>query len=365
MPRRFKKILRSLRFFSHERFIHSVKTALACLIGYAITKSITFPTQWLVITIIVVMCAQINVGSMLQKSYLRFLGTLTGSVLAALTLFLFGNNTAVTAIVIGLAAMTFSYIATAEKSFSDAGTLGAVTLTIILVGQNPSITTAEHRFMEISIGILIAALVSQFVFPIQARSHLRRMQAKAIKQLRRYYIATLMSEQTEEVIETYRDLDEAIVKSLSAQRNLAKHSRSEPFGVAFNPQHFNELLRCEKQMFRSIVCMHYTYKMIPSGCDIIAALPAVARFHESVSLTLGKLARCLEKPTVLLPITIPSLHPVKEAINASRKDVAYDDLIYMDGFLFCGELLVSNLAAIIVMLNKVRQTGRKPTVFSP
>src|SRR3989338_7149858 len=98
--------MRLVNAFNTERFIHGLKTALACLMGFAITKSVHFPVdQWLIITIIVVMCAQLNVGSVIQKSYMRFLGTFTGSLLAALTLLFFGTNDLATAIIIGLSAL--------------------------------------------------------------------------------------------------------------------------------------------------------------------------------------------------------------------------------------------------------------------
>lgn len=101
---------------SSERIIHSLKTAFACLLGFVCIKSIGFHTdQWLIITILVVMCAQINVGSVVQKSYMRFLGTLAGSVIAAITIVVLGTDPVVIAIVVTTSALLFSYLATAQK----------------------------------------------------------------------------------------------------------------------------------------------------------------------------------------------------------------------------------------------------------
>src|ERR1700733_10961786 len=108
-------------YFDTDRIIHSVKTALACLIGFAITKALHFYVdQWLIVTIIVVMCAQISVGSMIKKSYMRFIGTLSGSLVALATLLFFAQNEMAFAIVITIAALFFSYIATGEKNYSEA-----------------------------------------------------------------------------------------------------------------------------------------------------------------------------------------------------------------------------------------------------
>src|SRR5690348_15020341 len=78
---------------NNERMIHSIKTGLACLFAYMLTQVVHFHVdQWIIITVVVVMCGQMSIGSILQKSYMRFLGTLTGSMYAACILFLFPKN---------------------------------------------------------------------------------------------------------------------------------------------------------------------------------------------------------------------------------------------------------------------------------
>ena len=334
-----------------ERVIHSIKTALACLIGLLLAKLVQFAVdQWLIITIAVVMCAQANVGSMLTKSKMRFLGTLSGSLIAGFTIALLGTSTIVIACVIAISSIIFSYIATSEKSYNESGTLGAVTVIIILLGQNPSLYTAAHRFLEISAGILIAALVSQFILPIRARDHLRQTQAKTIAQLREYYTLSLLTNHEEGAIQ---ELDEDIVKSLSSQRNLAKQASREPFGIIFDPDIFNRLLRSEKEIFRGIVCMHYACKMLSDGKNIFTHLPAIQQFHALVLTSFDVISQNIErKKNDKLPITIPSPQPIKDAINTIRASTQTDDLVYMDGFLFCAEILVMQLTELVILIGR-------------
>ena len=334
-----------------ERVIHSIKTALACLIGLLLAKVVNFAVdQWLIITIVVVMCAQVNVGSVINKSKMRFLGTLGGSLIAALTIALFGTNPIIVACVIAISSILFSYIATSETSYSESGTLGAVTVIIILLGQNPSLYTATHRFLEISAGILIAALVSQFILPIRARDHLRAMQAKAIAQLREYYNIALFDHLDKAAIQ---ELDEDIVKSLSAQRTLAKQASREPFGVLFDPENFNKLLRCEKEIFRSIVCMHYATEMLPGGKALLTHIPAIQKFHGLVSEAFQLIEENIRhKRSLKAQITIPSLQPLKDAINLQRPEISIDDLVYVDGLLFCAEILVVQLTELVILIGK-------------
>jgi uncharacterized membrane protein YgaE (UPF0421/DUF939 family) len=353
-----KVIKRPFLFFQDiefERIIHSIKTALACLAGlllihYGIMDS------WLLISIAVVMCAQVNVGSVLIKSYMRFLGTLSGSILAAVTITLFGTEIAPTAFTIAVSAMVFSYIATSEKSYSDSGTLGAVTVIVILLGSHPTITTALMRFIDISVGILIAALVSQFVLPIRARDHMRKTQAETIERIRDFYYETLMMEQSDEVVARYQDIDENIVKSLSAQRSLSKEARREPFGVAFDRDKFTQILRCEKEVFRSIVCMHYAYEMMPSGKDLIAVLPAVQDFHLSMCDAFEKISICIKRGDFRHTlVTIPSLQPIKLALMRMSREFSSDDLVYVDGFLFCAEILIIHLTELVILLEQSKK----------
>jgi uncharacterized membrane protein YccC len=303
--------------------------------------------QWLVITIIVVMCAQINVGSVLQKSTMRFLGTCSGSALAALTLLAFGVNPIAIAATIILCSAGFSYIATGEKSYSDAGTLGAVTVVIILLGTKPTLTNAMHRFTEISLGILIATLVSQFVLPIRARDHLRRAQAKTLAQIGEYYRLTFVANPNENEIQ---ELDEAIVKSLSAQRSLGKQAAREPFGEAFDPVYFSQLLHCEKEIFRSIVCMHYASEMLPPENNVFVKMASVQKFHEAVCLTFDKIsAALLERKATQGVATIPSIEAMRDAIHAIRPVTAKDDIVYLDGFLFCAEILTVQVTRLVLL----------------
>lgn len=327
---------------SNDRFTHSIKTALAVLIGFAITKLIHFPVdQWIIITILVVMCAQMNVGSMLQKSYMRFLGSLIGSLIAVLTLTFFGNDLIATAIIISLTAFFFSYIATSKKSYNEAGTLGAVTVAIILIGQNPTIHTAAGRFLEISFGILIAALISQFILPIHARNKLRKNQVRTLLYLRDYYQAMLLQNQTP--ITNLPLLDETIVKSLIDQRKLATDATREPLKQSYNIKHFKQSLWCEKEILRSITFMQHAYFISPNLKLLFSTMSALKTFHTATCHSLEYIAKCLEENNHSAEMRLPNFQTLKEAILAAIKVLPSDDIIYANGFLFCAEILVKRI----------------------
>ena len=335
-----------MNYFYTERLTHGLKTAFACLIGFGITRALHFYVdQWLIITIIVVMCAQISVGSMIQKSYMRFLGTLIGSIIAALTLYFFNVDEVVFAIVIAVSVLIFSYIATSEKSFNEAGTLGAVTIVIILISQNPTLTLVVERFIEISAGILVAALVSQFVLPIHASKHLRDTQAATLRQLRDFYLATLKSDDSQQVLlESYQKLDESIALSLIKQRKLATDSARELFVGVFNQKQFQELLQSEKEILRSIAVMHHVYAVSPTARVLFISEQMQNAFHANIVATLENVAIDIAKAKKEKKIILPDVQVLKEFVFSQEENFSRQERVYLDAYLFAAETLVAQLS---------------------
>ena len=133
--------------FDNNRLIHSLKTAIAFLIGVVIVRVFHFSPngQWVLISIVVLMCAQSRVGAVLQKSYMRFLGTILGASIAAFALLVAYPNVVWTTLILCCTAGLFGYLADSPKPISEAATLGAVTTIIILTGQNPSYLAVRRR----------------------------------------------------------------------------------------------------------------------------------------------------------------------------------------------------------------------------
>lgn len=341
----------------NERLIHSAKTALACFTGFLVTNYIHFQTmQWIVITTLVVMCAQINVGSVLQKSWMRFLGTLAGSLLAILTLKIAGNDPFIKMIVVLIAAMFFSFIATSTKSYNESGTLGAVTVTIILFGTDPNVQTGIERFFEISLGILIAAIVSQFIFPIHARTHLRRNQAMTIKKIRAFYLALFSSTSSADNTNTLGNLDEEMVKSLILQRKLAGEARKEKWRNGFNMDSFKQSLWCEKEMIRSIIFMFYAWQKSSSLAIMQNNRELLENFHADIANTLETISVSIEQNKLLTTKLTVNTDRLKQALNTPISE--NEGKMSVDAFIFCADILAERLDRMIDLLkNSITSPG--------
>lgn len=318
-----------------ERLIHSIKTGFACLIGFVIIKLLhshfSFD-QWLIVTILVVMCAQISVGGIFYKSILRFMGTSVGSLLAAGAIIYFGNDTLTFAATIALAGMAFSYVATGNKTYADVGTLGAVTTAIILINPNPSLRLAFERFCEITMGITIAALVSQFILPIHARTHLRRNQTNTIHLLSEYYAyATSTNPDSKEKINL---VDEKIVQSLLNQRKLAIEAKQELLGDKFAPEQFKRIIDSEKGLLRSIDFLNRYYHDTQIY-QFLENNSAWQEFNQKIHELFKQVAQQLEKPTQpTTPINLPSLGALQETLSTTYRDQP-EALHKVEGLVFC------------------------------
>jgi uncharacterized membrane protein YccC len=335
-------------FIDIERLIHSFKTAIACLLGFLLARIIGLPAdQWVVITIIVVMCAQIYVGSVMQKAYLRFLGTIFGCLFAMVTIVAVGDSGLAVAVTVAISSFIFSYFATMNESFTYAGTLGAVTTAIIMLGQTPTMTFAAERFLEISVGLLIATLVSQFILPIHARTHLRRAQVNTLELLRNYFTAvTSTSVETIAVID-YQELDDNVGKSIIKQRALAKESKNELFGVAFNADIFMQCLACERGILRSMTFIQYAYAHLQRVNPDLLKSSALHDFNEVILKTLDTFINVIQRGKKADDhIHSADMLALRGQIQQHSPGMSQDAQLYIDGLLFSAEILVNNLTML-------------------
>lgn len=327
-----------------EPLIHGIKTAIACIVGIFVSHLIGVQESgpWVVITIATVMCAQLYVGSVFKKAYLRLLGTLVGTFVCITVILLTNNNNVAILMAIALAGFCFSYFSLGDENLSFAGTLGLVTVIIILLSPHPSLSTALLRCFEIAVGILIAGLISQFVLPINARTHLRQAQAETLEQIRLYYLHIEKHGQSEE--EDYHTLDENIAKSILKQRQLAKESSKELFGEKFNTEHFMNLLYAEREMLRAITFMHIALSHDKQLRLLFSKNMLIQAFNKRISELFSQLIQLMKTPArTEIKIRFPSLKNVKETLSSALAKATPDEHINYDGFIFSAEVLVQSL----------------------
>ncbi len=135
---------------------HSVRTALAATLSVVVARLVQMPeAYWAAIATLVVM--QSTLGATLTLSIERIVATAVGASVGALEANYFGANLIafmVAIVLIGLLSYGFRLERTACRYAS-------VTLAIIVLipRTNPAWIVALHRFIEVSVGIIVALIV--------------------------------------------------------------------------------------------------------------------------------------------------------------------------------------------------------------
>ena len=135
---------------------HTVRTAVAATLSVITARFVGMPeAYWASIATLVVM--QSTLGATITLSIERIIATAVGASVGAIEAKFFGSNliTFATAIVLlGLLSKTFRLEKTAYR-------YAGVTLAIIVLipRTNPAWIVALHRFIEVSVGILVALCV--------------------------------------------------------------------------------------------------------------------------------------------------------------------------------------------------------------
>ena len=135
---------------------HSIRTAAAATLSVVVARLVQMPeAYWAAIATLVVM--QSSLGATLTLSIQRIIATALGASVGALEAHYFGANLIaffVAIVLIGLLSYGFRLEKTAYR-------YAGVTLAIIVLipRTNPAWIVALHRFIEVSVGIIVALVV--------------------------------------------------------------------------------------------------------------------------------------------------------------------------------------------------------------
>lgn len=253
--------MKTLRYFNTDRLINATKTCLACAVGLLFVDLFKLPQgQWTVITILVVMSAQVHFGSTLQKGYLRFIGTLTGSAIAALCLWFFPHSNVAIKLTLLLSSLVFSYVAGKSTALGQACTLGVVTVAILLLNDNPQLSAVWLRTSEILLGIVIAVLVSLIVLPLRASRKLNKKLADNLLLLSEFLQTTISKD-----IEKTHIKETALMDAFAQCQKLQEETKTEPGITKTLKKSIAKIILHEKRIFRAISMLeHYlTHAELP------------------------------------------------------------------------------------------------------
>jgi uncharacterized membrane protein YccC len=140
---------------SREAFLNSARTTVATVISLLLARSLKLPEfYWAPISTIVILLSTVNP---LTLAWQRFVGTALGAILGALIATYFRPSWMVYALGIFVCG-----ILSAILRLGAAYRFAAITLTIVLLiaHDRPPAVVGLHRFIEVSLGIAVALLIT-------------------------------------------------------------------------------------------------------------------------------------------------------------------------------------------------------------
>jgi len=203
----------------------SVKTAIAGVAAMYVTQLFHLPQgYWAAISALIVM--QSNVGATLSASRTRLAGTAVGALVGGAFTALLGDNLLDFALAVALA-----FFLCFVLRLPDSQRLATVTVAIImLIGRSASAwVVALHRFAEVSIGILVALVISLILWPNHARRSLRNGLADALSKLGALY-QTAMGATRAEAVGSIETLNAQVSDVFRKNAVLLENALQEAFG---------------------------------------------------------------------------------------------------------------------------------------
>ncbi|QGP55581.1 Inner membrane protein YeeA [Piscirickettsia salmonis] len=251
------------------RVIHAFKTALACLIALIVFRAFNLDHgQWVIITVAVVMGAQVTVGAAEDKSIARSAATVIGAVAAGLFLLTgWGGNFIAEMLILFIVAFGFAYLA-GSKRYSYVGVLGTVTFAIIALTGSIKLGVAEGmlRAVDILIGVLISLVISKICLPIYARRELLLSISVTLRDLvllcedsfSKHTVFTRLENSAFEI-----DKIAVISQSFAEQNKLAEESKAwlERKKLSFDLGLCKDSLVQLKRVFRQILETRYSLSL--------------------------------------------------------------------------------------------------------
>lgn len=329
-----------------QRFGHALKTGLAILIGILLARLSGLQNeQWVLITIIVVMSSQINVGSLVQRSLMRLGGTCAGALVALLTIYFLPVSQTELLVVAVISSIGFVWLAGSPGSLSYVGTLGAATVMIILMGGHVSIELAESRVFEIIMGVLISLAVSMMVFPVRAGHLLVDNMVEIFRKLAVLYQTALLPESNPADLGSFPSIEDAIRKLLATHERLIREARREPPGAAVPLSVMLTLDPYMRKIFRGILQMHYICLMFSYSGMRFFNTADVSAFHAKTGHALNAICRMLQKLPLEPSKSTTSFPTIWEEMPIDEESASDEEKRILHALIIAARLVTDNIYA--------------------
>ncbi len=206
-----------------EHFRQAFKTGIAGVVSICLARLFRLPEgYWAVISAVIVM--QSNMGAAISAAWSRLAGTAIGAFVGAAFVALWGPSIPAFGV-----AVTITVLICAFLGLLDSYRLAGATVAIVTLLSRPGVSwiVALHRFLEVSLGVVVALLVTVFIWPARARKNLRQGIADALVLLHSLYVAAAARYRGKSDVPLH-ELRAGVARTFRNNQNLLKQTMYEP-----------------------------------------------------------------------------------------------------------------------------------------
>lgn len=248
---------------------------------------------WCVLTALVVI--KPNLGGTYEAALYRFLGILIGSILGGFFAQFFGSNGMTLSI-----AVFFTAIACLLIKIKDSIRISALSVCVIMVlhhlyPEHDPWIFSFYRFLDSTLGIIIAMFVSHILFPKMAEEDIYLNLAKVLSCLNKLFDLSLESDEHTEMRKVASsEIRVEVDKLLIDARNYFNQSKMEIFGKDDGPQEWSLILDSIDRIYESILSIHkaHHYELTKIFDDALSK--KIEEYRDQTSVAFGSLVRQLE-----------------------------------------------------------------------
>ncbi|TVM32810.1 FUSC family protein [Oceanidesulfovibrio marinus] len=240
---------------------HALRVGVAAVLTYVIAEVTQMEEgYWAVISAIIVMHA--TMGRSLNAGWSRIIGTGIGASLSAIAVSILGQTPLSLGLAIFLTLLVCGYLTYLHEAFRMACITAGI---VILVGadQHHVAHTAFVRFVEISMGVSVAMVVSMFFLPSRATAGLISGIASNLRTEAQLYTA-LITGCLEGVYDNNRvgELKTRIHTKQSANATLLNEARKEPTGLSRRRLVVAALVDWDLRVFENLLSLDHAARQL-------------------------------------------------------------------------------------------------------
>lgn len=313
-------------YYEHqENTLHTIKYLLAFLIGYGIMQLLPDgKSQWVIITIAVLMGSQTVIGLQVNRALLRLLGTLVGAALGLLTISL-PHYPWITIVAIIVAALFFSILTYGNSDLSYISTLGMTTFAIIALTSKPSYNTAGFRIFDIILGIVISLFVSRLIFPLNSRRAFTIATVSNFSKINQYieqvFIAGTEKRNNPDLVK----LDAKISNAFSKQRQILKGINYESFRKNLIKEKLLLILRYQRATYHYLLFIDTAINDGRRTKPLVIAtlMPYITEYMEELMIVHRHIE--IEQPTETVEMLTEKLQSIQKTTSKALTSFTLDE----------------------------------------